>query len=96
MSATVPYDPDNPRIEDSQSFLMQLPMAQKKFSAKQQQALAKLDPDKIAADMKADYEKLALEAPEMAGKVSDVHDQYNNLLLRTVESGGAKRALRKS
>ena len=29
----------------------------------------------------------------VAGKVSDVHDQYNNLLLRTVESGGAKRAL---
>jgi hypothetical protein len=71
MTATVPYDPENPRVEDSQSFLMQLPMAQKKFSPKQQQALAKLDPDKIAADMKADYEKCVLEAPEMAGKVDD-------------------------
>src|SRR5580704_16803382 len=29
----------------------------------------------------------------VAGNVSDVHDQYNNLLLRTLESGGAKRAL---
>jgi len=29
----------------------------------------------------------------VAGKVSDVHDQYNSLLLRTVEGGGAKRTL---
>ena len=29
----------------------------------------------------------------VAGKVSDVHDQYNSLLLRTVETGGAKRSL---
>src|ERR1700733_11216145 len=29
----------------------------------------------------------------VAGKVSDVHDQYNSLLLHTVETGGAKRVL---
>jgi alpha-glucosidase len=29
----------------------------------------------------------------VAGKVSDVHDQYNSLLLRTVEGDGAKRSL---
>src|SRR3984885_1516080 len=29
----------------------------------------------------------------VAGKVSDVHHQYNNLLLRTLEDGGAKRTL---
>ena len=29
----------------------------------------------------------------LAGKVSDVHDRYNSLLLRTVEGAGAKRSL---
>ncbi len=70
MSSNTPYDPNTPtNLNDN--LLMQLPVAQKKFSQKQLDALNKLDPEEMVKQMKADATEVGKQFPEMKDKVSD-------------------------
>lgn len=69
--SSLPYDESNPNLEVEANFLMQLPMAGRKFSKKQLEALDKLDPEGMIEKMKSDNAELAKQHPEMGGKVSD-------------------------
>ncbi len=65
------YDPNNPAFSHDDNMLMQLPGAQQKFGKKAQDAIAKIDPDKMVEQMKAKYADVTRQAPEMGGKVDE-------------------------
>jgi hypothetical protein len=65
------YNPNNPQFDETDNMLMQLPGAQLKFGQKAQDAIAKLDPEKMVESMKVQYADVSREAPEMAGKVDE-------------------------
>jgi hypothetical protein len=56
-------------LSDSDPFLPQLPLAHKELSPNTQAAIQKLDPKKMAEDLRAKYASLEKAHPEMAGKV---------------------------
>lgn len=65
------YNPNDPQFNENDNMLMQLPGAQQKFGQKAQDAIAKLDPEKMVQAMKVQYADISREAPEMAGKVDN-------------------------
>ena len=65
------YDPTDPKFEPGDNMIMQLPVALKKFSPTQQNAIAQLDPDKVAADMKKQYLESTKGFPELQGGIND-------------------------
>ncbi len=66
------YDPTQPEsINATRSMVTQLPQGTRPFSQKAKNAIAQMDPEAMAESLKAEYENLVSEAPEMAGKVGD-------------------------
>lgn len=65
------YDPDDPKLNESDNLLMQLPSAQQKMSDEAQQSLKKLDPDAFVKQMKEQYEAMTKQSKEFEGKVDD-------------------------
>jgi hypothetical protein len=89
--AETPFDPNNPQTIDSgQNMVTQLPQANKPFSQKSKDAIARLDPEKFVAGMKAQYDNLVSEAPEMAGKVDDSSFDLMKRSIKVLEKGAAQ------
>ena len=56
-------------LNDKELLLLQLPAAMKPFSGAALAAIGKLDPDKLASDLKTANDALVQQEPSMAGKV---------------------------
>ncbi|MDZ4817347.1 MAG: hypothetical protein SGJ20_00065 [Planctomycetota bacterium] len=72
MGSLIKCDINNPSIAVSgQALIPQLPQAQQKFSDKILQQISAMDPDKIVAGMKAGYQDMVEDAPDLNNTLDD-------------------------